>query len=150
MKLITLILTATLFFAGCMKEEETLALQNEISEKKVAALRIVQEESWSLENLLAVQDYFFTLSEQIHLLAVDSEGIKKFRQEVSKVGIQKFCQAFILPTSYWQKLNQYCDGADFYRCSPEIKAYGETTAKLRQILGPQVAQSFDRERACIN
>lgn len=143
-------LAALTFLTGCPKKEEIQAMQNDLTAKKTEAIKVIQARNWSLEGLLKAQEYFFTFSEKIHLMIVEPEGAEDIKKLIKKKGMGNFCSTFVLPVRIWQDLESYCSDGQFYKCSPEIREYGNTINKFKELMGPSLAQSFSNEATCNN
>ncbi len=129
------IIPCLLLLTGCPKEKEVKDMESEIYELKRAAVDVIQNKDFSLDGLLKAHDYFFNFSEKVHLLIVEPDAAKQIRSLIKKKGNAGFCSSFVMPTSTWMELDTYCSSGAFYKCSPEIKEYGNTLIKLKEILG---------------
>lgn len=137
------------FLTGCPSKEEIKNMQEGISEKKETAIKFLNAKDYSLEGLLKIQEYFFDFSEKVHLIKVEAEAQKSVQKLIkSKGGPAEFCKNFVLPLRYWQPLETYCSSGPFYKCSPEIKEYKNTLAKLKELAGADLAQLLNKETSC--
>ena len=137
------------FLTGCPSQEEVKNMQQGISERKEVAIKFLDAKDYSLEGLLKVQDYFFDFSEKVHLIKVEADAQKNVQKMIKKKGGAKaFCKDFILPVKYWEPLEAYCSNGTFYKCSPEIKEYKNTLAKLKELIGTASAKALNNESSC--
>lgn len=148
MKKIICVAGALLLLTACPKKEEVQVMINDFTEKKAGAKKTIESRDYSLEGLLAAQDYFFNFSEKVHLMMVEAEALKDIQRLITKKGMNNFCTAFILPVRTWKNLEDNCSDGPFYKCSPEIKEYSNTVAKFKELIGPEMARSFENESTC--
>lgn len=137
------------FLTGCPSKEEVKNMQEGISERKEIAIKFLDANDYSLEGLLKIQDYFFDFSEKVHLIMVEGEAQKNVQKMIKKKGgAKEFCKNFILPIKYWEPLEAYCVNGTFYKCSPEIKEYKNTLAKLKEVIGSESTKALNNESSC--
>ena len=145
---IILILVGLTVLTGCPSEEEVKKIENTILDKKVTALKFLDAKDYSLEGLLKIQDYFFDFSEKVHLMKVEPETQKNIRRLIKSKGVKEFCKNFVIPIKSWESLEQYCSDGSFYKCSPEIKEYKNTSEQFKKLIGTELAKSIDSEPSC--
>lgn len=137
------------FLAGCPSQEEVKNMQDGISERKNVAIQFIEARDYSLDGLLKIQDYFFDFSEKVHLISVEADVQKNVQKMIKREGgAKEFCKNFILPVKYWESLETYCANGIFYKCSPEIKEYKNTLAKLKELIGTESVKALNNESSC--
>lgn len=130
------VLSSMMFLlTACPKESEVREMMADHIQKRNAAVVVLSQQDYSLDGLLKAQDYFFSLSERVHMMIVDEEGRKNIRRLIKKQGAKSFCANFIISTAYWSPLEAYCSSSATYKCSPEIREYKNTLKKLRELAG---------------
>ncbi|MEK6555831.1 MAG: hypothetical protein AABZ31_11350 [Bdellovibrionota bacterium] len=148
MKKFIVIFILPILLTGCLKEAE---IKNEIAiftAKKEAALRVLSNQDYSLEGLLTAQDYFFVFSERVHMMKADPQGLAGIKKMLSKQGVASFCETYAIPLTLWTKLETFCTNGPFYKCSPEIKEYRNTLAKMKELLTSDKNNKFDLTNSC--
>ena len=130
------ILSSMMFLlTACPKESEVREMMADHVQKRTNAIKVLSKQDYSLDGLLTAHEYFFSLSEKVHMMIVDQEGQKNIRRLIKKQGAQSFCANFVISTAYWAPLEAYCSSSATYKCSPEIKEYKNTLKKLREMAG---------------
>lgn len=148
MKKVILLLSALPFLAACPSQDEIRDMMESLTAKRNEAVKVLSTQDYSLEGLLKAQDYFFEFSERLHLMKVDDESKKNIQSLIQSFGVKKFCESFVVPTSYWKPLAQYCATGTFYKCSPEIKEYGNTLKLMKDLAGSENKMALDGEPTC--
>lgn len=177
MKKILLSLVGIALLTGCPSQEEIKSMQTSIAQKKQAAAQVIQSQDYSLEGLLKTQEYFFELSERVHMVLVEEQARKNIERMIkgspnnnnnrngsnrgtgnrnnnnrnntgSKNTAKEFCDSFVLPVRTWEPLQAYCSSGSFYRCSPEIKEYRNTLRKFVSALDAESQRALQREPSC--
>lgn len=146
-KLLTLI-PIILLLTGCPSEKEVKESMDDLKEKKVAATSAIENRDLSMESLLKVHDYFFNFGEKVHLMAAEEKATKMIKSLIKDAGVKGFCEAFIMPTSIWKKLEANCASNSFYKCSPEIKDYPVILAKFKDVVGSEFQKRIQEEPLC--
>lgn len=142
------VLSSMMFLlTACPKESEVREMMADHVQKRNAAVVVLSQQDYSLDGLLKAQDYFFSLSERVHMMIVDEEGKKNIRRLIKKQGAKSFCANFIISTAYWSPLESYCSSSATYKCSPEIREYKNTLKKLRELVG-EYQDDLESEPGC--
>src|SRR4030067_3701928 len=108
MKNIFILLVAATALTGCPKESDVKDMVEGLQEKKSKAEELILSNSYSTENLLIMQEYFFDFSEKVHLLKAEEKASESVKKMVKKLGQKKFCQDFFISKDAWAMINQYC------------------------------------------
>lgn len=146
-KLITAIVCLG-FLTGCPNKEEVKDMMESLTAKRTEAIKLLSAQDYSLEGLLKTQEYFFDFSERVHLMKVDEDALKNIQRLIKNTGAKAFCEAFVVPTSYWTPLEDYCAKGTFYKCSPEIKEYKNSLQLLKELAGPENSATLNQESVC--
>ena len=133
---------------GCPKTEDVKRMTEDLKVKRAEAIRVIESNDLSLENLMKAQDYFFDFSEKVHLMIVDEQAQKGIQSMIKKSGAKETCETFVVPVSKWEKLEAFCTDGSFYKCSPEIKNYQSTLSKFTEFAGKELESALQAEPAC--
>lgn len=137
-----------LLFTGCLDQKEVQDTMDDLKVKKTAAINSIETRNFSLEGLLSIHDYFFSFGEKVHLMKAEEKAAKMIDSFIKDFGVKGFCEAFIMPTSIWKKLEEHCSNNSFYKCSPEIKDYAFILDKFKAIIGSENQKRIQSERLC--
>jgi len=149
MKKLIILIPALFFLTACPSEQEVKEMVDGMAEKRNQAIAVISSSDYSLEGLLKAQDYFFEISEKVHLMKEDKKALDNIKYMIKNDGIKKFCEEFIVPIRYWQNLEAFCSPANSpYKCSPDIKNYQATQTKFLELIGGDLNQKFNNEQAC--
>ena len=146
-KLIATVLPLLLFTA-CLSEKEIAVMMDELSEKRIEALKAIDAQNWKLDSLLTIHDYFFNFSERVHLLKEEEGAPKNIQKYVKKNGAKIFCEGFLIPMAKWNILESFCSSGAFYKCSPEIQEYPNVRKKMMELLGSETIGALSKEKEC--
>jgi len=147
-KKLFILLPALFFLTACPSEQEVNEMVDGMADKRNQAITVISSSDFSLEGLLKAQDYFFDLSEKVHLMKEDKKALESIKYMIKNDGIKKFCEEFIVPIRYWQNLETYCSSSSPYKCSPDIQNYQSTQAKFLELIGGDLNQKFKNESSC--
>jgi hypothetical protein len=148
MKKIVVLIGFMAGLTGCPTQQEVKNMTEGVAVKRNEAVSRIQSRDFSLEGLMKAQEYFFDFSEKVHLIKVEAAAQQNMQRLIKKDGARKFCESFVMPLSYWQTLESYCANGTFYKCSPEIKEYGNTLAQFKQLAGAGIALALANEASC--
>lgn len=148
MKKLFILLPALFFLTACPSEQEVKEMVGGMADKRNQAIAVISSSDFSLEGLLKTQDYFFDLSEKVHLMKEDKKALESIKYMIKNDGIKKFCEEFIVPIRYWQNLEAFCSSSSPYKCSPDIQNYQSTQAKFLELIGGDLNQKFKNESSC--
>lgn len=148
MKNFIILCAGLLFLTGCPSEQEVKETTEGLLEKKTIASNSINSNDFSLEGLLKTHDYFFDFGEKVHLMKEDEKVRDAIKQMIKNNGAKTFCNDFLMPVHTWQVLDNFCQSANGYKCSLDIKEYPAIQSKFYEIIGDKLAQSLKKETEC--
>ncbi len=147
MKILKLIPLAFLL-TSCLSDEDIKKQALEFKEKRNQTLQIIQTKDYSLDNSLKIHEYFFSFAEKIHLIHNEDRGKKIIQSFIKSLGPKGFCESFIVPSSFWKDLENYCRRGPFYKCSPEIQNYPLVLSRFKESLDTEYKKKLEAEPLC--
>lgn len=148
MKNLVLSLICLLMLTGCPNEKEIKETTEGLLQKKTEAMKVISSRDFSLEGLLSAQDYFFDLSEKVHLMKEDEKVKNGIKKMIKSNGSSSFCTDFILPIRVWQELNNHCQSAGINKCSIDMMEYQAVLVKFYDLIGNDLANSVKNNENC--
>lgn len=147
MKNLLISLFAIFFLTACPSEEEVIDMTEGLAQNKNEAVKVIDAERFSTDDLLLAQNYFFDFSEKVVLMKEESKAKENIKLLIKNNGLSKFCGEFVVPEATWQKLETFCASGETYKCSPEIKEYQNTLNQFLELA--EIQKQFNKESACL-
>ena len=148
MKSLFLVIGLMFLLTACPREQEVRNMMESLKQDKASAVAVIERRSFILDDMLTVQDYFFHFGERVHLLKEDPESLANIKKYIKKSGVTNFCNDFVIARNDWKKLQIYCEGGEYNRCSADINTYASSFQQMLKSLGPELATEINNTPSC--
>lgn len=133
---------------ACPSEGELESLMADLSQKKAQAAETIRKRDFSIDGLLAAQDYFFDFAERTALLRGNDDAVSNTRSFIESTGVSEFCARFVIPIRSWKILQADCSKTQPYRCSPDMNDYQTAYNAFLRAMGPEITRRFHADPRC--